>query len=95
MGRVKELFLQMEGVIEELKEENEVLTKKFEEGLALLIQAKNDIEEQLERIEELETENERLKESVAYHTGRPLSEWLMKNKTNERLQKDFKDSKWI
>ena len=60
MGRVKELFLQMEGVIEELKEENEVLTKKFEEGLALLIQAKNDIEEQLERIEELETENERL-----------------------------------
>ena len=74
MGRVKELFLQMEGVIEELKEENEVLTKKFEEGLALLIQAKNDIEEQLERIEELETENERLKESVAYHTGRPLSE---------------------
>ena len=77
MGRVKELFLQMEGVIEELKEENEVLTKKSEEGLALLIQAKNDIEEQLERIEELETENERLKESVAYHTGRPLSEWLM------------------
>ena len=75
MGKVKELFLQMEGVIEELKEENEVLTKKFEEGLALLIQAKNDIEEQLERIEELETENERLKESVAYHTGRPLSEW--------------------
>ena len=50
MGKVKELFLQMEGVIEELKEENEVLTKKFEE---LVIEFKK-----------LQEENERLQKDL-------------------------------
>ena len=50
MGRVKELFTQMEGEIEELKEENEVLTKKFEE---LVIEFKK-----------LQEENERLQKDL-------------------------------
>ena len=86
----------MEGVIEELKEENEVLTKKFEEGLALLIQAKNDIEEQLERIQELNAEADHLHD-LKIARGRKINQLEKENERlkveNERLQKDFKDSK--
>ena len=86
----------MEGVIEELKEENEVLTKKSEEGLALLIQAKNDIEEQLERIEELNAEADHLHD-LKTARGRKINQLEKENERlkveNERLQKDLKDSK--
>ena len=86
MGKVKEQFLQMEGVIEELKEENEELEKENR----LLSMTRDEFVKVFVDIGEL-VENTNLP-----RIGEQLViEFKKLQEENERLQKDLKDSKEI